>query len=87
MVIFSKADLARLPLSILRYLIHGIPEIAAYFVGTLAGGIIGTSIIKKEFKTDKFWNILHDSLLMIIIAIIILVFASIIEVFITPRLF
>ncbi|MEM3075012.1 MAG: stage II sporulation protein M [Candidatus Pacearchaeota archaeon] len=86
-VIFSKSSLSNLPISLSRYLIHGIPEIAAYFLGTLSGGIIGIAIIKKEFKTEKFWNILHDSLLLIIIAIIILVIAALIEVFITPKIF
>lgn len=87
MVIFSKSELINLPLSLLRYMIHGVPEIAAYFIGTLAGGIIGISIIKKEFKTDKFWNIMHDSLLLVITAIIILLIAAFIEVFITPAFF
>ena len=86
-VIFAKSDLLKVPLALSRYLIHGLPEIAAYFIGTLAGGIIGMAIIKKEFKTDKFWNILHDSLLLIILAIIILVVAAGIEVFITPKIF
>ena len=86
-VIFSGSSLSKLPLGLARYMIHGIPEIAAYFVGTLAGGIIGISIVKKEFKTDKFWNILHDSLLLIIIGIVILVVAALIEVFITPIIF
>ena len=35
--IFSKADLANLPIGLSRYMIHGIPEIAAYFAGALAG--------------------------------------------------
>lgn len=87
MVIYSKSELANLPISLARYMIHGIPEIAAYFVGTLAGGIIGISIIKKEYKTDKFWNILYDSLLLIIIAIIILLIGAFIEVYITSKLF
>ncbi|MEK6891531.1 MAG: stage II sporulation protein M [Nanoarchaeota archaeon] len=87
MVIFSKSELINLPLSLARYMIHGLPEIAAYFIGTLAGGIIGISIIKKEFKTDKFWAILSDALLLIISAVIILLAAAAIEVFITPSLF
>ncbi len=87
MVIFSKSDIYSLPLSLLRYMIHGFPEIAAYFVGTLAGGIIGISIIKKEFKTNNFWNIIYDSLLLIVCAIVILLIAAFIEVFITPRFF
>ncbi len=86
-VIFSKSNLASVPLSISRYLIHGIPEIAAYFIGTLAGGILGVAIIKKEFRSDKFWSILYDCLLLIIIAIVILFFAALIEVFITPIIF
>ena len=78
MVIFSKNDLYSLPLSLLRYMIHGLPEITAYFIGTLAGGIIGIAVIKKEFKTGNFWNILYDSLLLIICAIIILLIAALI---------
>ena len=87
MVIFAKSSIAQLPLSLARYMIHGLPEIAAYFIGTLAGGIIGISIIRKEFRTEKFWNIMHDSLLLIISAIVILLIGALIEVFITPNLF
>lgn len=87
MVIFAKSELANLPLSLARYMIHGFPEIAAYFIGTLAGGIVGIAIIKKEFKNDKFWNIMYDSLLLILSAIVILLISAFIEVFITPILF
>jgi len=87
MVIFAKSNIYSLPLSLGRYMIHGIPEIAAYFIGTLAGGIIGLSIVRKEFKTERFWDILYDSVILIVIAIVILLFAGIIEVFLTPRLF
>ncbi|HLD97916.1 MAG TPA: stage II sporulation protein M [Candidatus Nanoarchaeia archaeon] len=87
MVIFSKSEIVNLPFGLIRYMIHGLPEIAAYFIGTLAGGIIGISIIRKEFKTDKFWAILKDSFLLILSAVVILVIAAIIEVFITPLLF
>ncbi len=87
MVIFSKSDLINLPLSFLRYMVHGLPEISAYFIGTLAGGIVGVSLIKREFKTDKFWNIMHDSMLLMVIAIGILVLSAAIEVFIIPQFF
>jgi uncharacterized membrane protein SpoIIM required for sporulation len=87
MVIFAKSNIYSLPLSLGRYMIHGVPEIAAYFIGTLAGGIIGLSIVRKEFKTGRFWDILYDSVILIVIAIVILFFAGIIEVFLTPRLF
>lgn len=85
--IFSKGSLSRLPLAIGRYMIHGLPEIASYFIGALAGGIVSIAIIKHDIRSNKFWTILQDSLNLIIAAIIILFIAALIEVFITPALF
>ena len=33
---------------VFRYMIHGIPEIAAYFIAGLAGGIVFNSVIRKN---------------------------------------
>jgi len=85
--IFTKSQLSQLPLGLARYMIHGLPEIISYFVAALAGGILSIAVIRHDFKTDKFWKILQDSLNLIIIAIIILFIAAIIEVYITPSLF
>jgi uncharacterized membrane protein SpoIIM required for sporulation len=85
--IFTKSDLNSLPLAMLRYFVHGIPEIAAYFVSALAGGIISLAIIRREMGTDKFWKILQDSLNLIILAVVILFLAALMEVFITPLFF
>ncbi|MBS3075831.1 stage II sporulation protein M [Candidatus Pacearchaeota archaeon] len=85
--IFSKSDLANLPLGLARYMIHGVPEIAAYFGGALAGGIVSIAIIKHDVHSEKFWIILQDSLNLIIASVIILFIAALIEVFITPVLF
>jgi len=86
--IFVKSNLAQLPFGFARYmLLHGIPEITAYFVGALAGGILSLAVIKRDLKGEKLWNILQDSLYLVIIAIVILVIAGLIEVFITPKLF
>jgi uncharacterized membrane protein SpoIIM required for sporulation len=70
-----------------RYAFHGIPEILAYFIGGLAGGIIYFAIIRHDFNMKKLENILLDSSDMIILAIIVLVIAGLMEVFLTPRLF
>tara|TARA_Y100000034_G_C6859501_1_gene391008 strand:- start:64 stop:915 length:852 start_codon:yes stop_codon:yes gene_type:complete len=72
---------------ILRYMVHGIPEITAYFVAGLAGGIISVAVIRHDFGTKSFKKILMDSVDLVVIAILMLVFAAIIEVFVTPRLF
>ena len=85
--IFSKDNLANLPLGLARYMIHGIPEIGAYFAGALAGGIISIAVIKHDVHSEKFWIILQDSLNLVIISVVLLFFAALIEVFITPAIF
>jgi len=82
--IFSKADFGNLPLGISRYMIH---EILAYFIAFLAGGIISMAITKHDSHKERFWNILQDSLNLVMIAIGILLIAALIEVYITPILF
>jgi len=85
--IFAKGSLAGLPGGLLRYMIHGLPEISAYFVGALAGGIISVAVIRKDLHGEGTWKILQDSLLMVIIAIGILVVAALMEIYLTPLLF
>ncbi len=85
--IFSKSNLMNLPLGLARYMIHGIPEISAYFVGALAGGIISVAVIRKDMKGERMWKILEDSLFLVIIAVVILFLSALMEVFITPKLF
>jgi len=74
-------------LSILRYAIHGIPEIFAYIVAGLAGGILSMAIIKHDFGTGKFERILLDVSDLVLLSVLILFIAAILEVFVTPALF
>jgi uncharacterized membrane protein SpoIIM required for sporulation len=71
---------------IMRYAIHGIPEILAYFIAALAGGIISIAVINHEFSTRKFEHILLDSADLLMLAIGVLFLAAILEVFVTPAL-
>lgn len=72
---------------LLRYALHGIPEIAAYFVGGLAGGIISMAIIKRDLFHQHRDQIMYDSAELILLAVGLLFVASLIEVYITPLLF
>ena len=85
--IFAKGELVGLPMGLMRYMIHGVPEIAAYFVGALAGGIVSVAVIRRDLHGEGTWKILQDSLLMVIIAIVILIIAALMEVYLTPLLF
>jgi len=74
-------------LGFLRYFIHGIPEILAYFVGGMAGGIISFAVIKHDFGTENFKKIILDAVDLIMLAFVILVVAGLLEVYITPAFF
>lgn len=74
-------------LGILRYMIHGVPEILAYFIGGLAAGIVSIAVIKHDFRTEKFKHILLDSTDLLLLSLVVLLIAALIEVFITPLLF
>lgn len=85
--IFTKSELSALPLGIARYAIHGIPEILSYFIVALAGGMVSVAVIKHEFGTEKFWEVLEDSVHLIISAVIVLFIAALLEVYVTPLIF
>jgi len=72
---------------LLKYMTHGIFEILAYFICALAGGIISAAAIRYNLKTKEFWRTILDSVDILAISILLLVFAAIVEIFITPKLF
>ena len=94
---FIRANLGNAPsiasyfhigsLGILRYAVHGIPEIAAYFIAGLAGAIISIAVVRHDFKSDRFEHVLLDSAELILLSVIVLVSAAFLEVFVTPVLF
>ena len=85
--IFTKYQISEMPIGIARYMIHGFPEIAAYFIAALAGGMFGVGFIRNGIKNEKFFKIIEHTIILLFISIIILVVASALEVYITPVLF
>ncbi len=71
----------------LRYLTHGIIEIAAYFVGGLAAGIISVAVINHDFGSKRFKHILGDSVDLAVVAVVLLLIAALVEVYVTPMFF
>lgn len=70
--------------SFFKYMLHGILEITAYFIGALAGGILSMALIKKDLSYD---TIMTDVLDLVLISIGFLLIGGIVEVYITPLLF
>lgn len=61
------------------YLPHGIPEIAAYFIGAIAGGVISAMIGKKRYLKHEPMIIAKDVAFMIVLAFLVLLVAAVIE--------
>ena len=70
-----------------RYFIHGIFEFGAYIIAALAGGIISVAIIKKHFHGPNVEHVILDVSDLILASLVVLTFAAVIEVYITPVLF
>jgi uncharacterized membrane protein SpoIIM required for sporulation len=82
---FAKESLSNLHVGLLRYLIHGLPEIAAYFIGALAGGIISVAMIRRDLDGDRKWAIYQDAIILVIISLIVLFLSALVEVYFTPN--
>jgi uncharacterized membrane protein SpoIIM required for sporulation len=85
--IFTEYKVTEIPLGILRYMVHGFPEIAAYFITALAGGILGVGIVRHGLGDKRFIKVLLNVLILMGIGIAVLLIAAVIEVYFTPLLF
>ena len=85
--IFTEYQLIGIPIGLARYMIHGLPEILAYFITALAGGIFGVGILKNGIKNPQFLRILENTIILLFVGIVILIIAAFIEVYFTPLLF
>ena len=85
--VFTSYEISEIPFGLLRYMIHGFPEIASYFITALAGGILGVGAIRNGIGNKKFMNVLKNVMILVLIAIVVLILAALIEVYFTPLLF
>ncbi len=85
--IFTQYKIVELPLGVLRYMIHGGFEIGAYFITALAGGIFGVGALRHGFRDPKFMRVIENVVILLFIAILVLIVAAVVEVYITPLLF
>ncbi len=82
----SSTSFQAVSTNLMGYFLHGIPEILAYFVGGLAGGILSVAIVNEKFGDVSFKRAFTDSINLVLFAVIVLVFAGLIEVFVSPSI-
>ena len=61
--------------------LHGIPEIAAYFVAALAGGMLSVGIMREKLK-GHFKKIFIDALIFLALAEVLIIIAAVLEAYI-----
>ena len=77
----SAAYLYALPVGLGSIALHGIPEIAAYFIAGLAGGILSVGMIRERIGSKEFKLIGKDSLILLCTAEILIFTAALLEAF------
>lgn len=83
----ESLGLLALPVAAVKYFIHGIPEMIAYIIASVAGGILYFALIRGDLtKEGRSKRIIIDAIALFLISILILVIAAIIEVYISPLL-
>jgi len=75
----GKTILARNHFKFFGLLPHGIPEFIGYFLGAIAGGLISIAVTRHRHFTHEIERIAPDSVLLLFIAVISLVFGAAIE--------
>ncbi len=72
--------------SIAGYFLHGIPEMFAYFIGGLAGGIVSITLVEKGVRSPEMRKAISDALNLTGFALLILIIAGIVEVTLSPKI-
>lgn len=73
----SIGGLSGVPIALATYLPHGVFEIAAYFLGGIAGGILSALVMKR--KTALFGIMVKDIVKVLAVAIALLFIGAVIE--------
>jgi len=75
----AAAYIYGVPVGLGSLALHGIPEILAYFIAGLAGGILSVGIIRESMMSKEFKMIARDSITLLMIAEFLVVVAAFIE--------
>ncbi len=81
----STLGIASLPIAFTKYFLHGIPEMIAYLIAAFAGGLLYIAVLRGDLLTKgKTKRIILDTIILILISVLFLVFAALIEIYISP---
>jgi uncharacterized membrane protein SpoIIM required for sporulation len=76
----ATAYLYGLPVGLASIALHGVPEIVAYFLAGLAGGILSVGIMKERIGAKNFNKVFIDALVFLAVAELLIFAAAWLEV-------
>jgi len=68
------------------FFIHLIPEITGFLIAAIAGGVVSKAIMHEKFRSIGFRNVMKDSIVLLLIAVLFIIIAAILELFVTRPL-
>lgn len=67
--------------------LHMLPELFGFFIAALAGALVSRALYHEKLGSNKFKNVLRDSIMLLLIAFGIIVISAFIEVYFFSSLF
>ncbi len=67
--------------------IHMIPEVLAYFVAAMSGGLLATAFVNDQFMSKSFKKTIRESFILLIISGIIVYGSAFLEVYVSKQLY
>ena len=68
-------------------MLHAIPEMAAYLLAAIGGGVLAKAFIKEGIKSPNFWKVFKDAIILMVLAILVTIVSGFIEVGVSEKLF
>ena len=83
---FSSFAVEKTALNAAIFSVHFVPEIFGFLLAALAGGVISKALVKKNIANSQFGKIVRDGTMLLAVSIGIIVFAAVLEAFVTPEI-
>jgi uncharacterized membrane protein SpoIIM required for sporulation len=69
------------------FLIHLLPEVSAFLIAAIAGGVVSKAVLHEKKGSQHFKNVFKDAAVLMLIAAGLVLLSALLEVFVTTRLF
>ena len=71
----------------MQVLPHTVLEVSSYLLAIIAGGVISKAALKEKIGSKKFHHVLTDGFIIFTIALLLIILAAYVEVFLFPEFF